>query len=93
MNSGIFVCIYDSKAETYSQPTVARSNADALRQFEFLVNDTQKTLVSMHPADFTLYRIGSYEDYKLITEDRQALANGVDVVNPHVAVPEVSVEK
>lgn len=79
MNKGIFVTIFDSKSETYSRPTVAASNADAIRNFELLVNDQQKTLVALHPEDFTLYRIGSFEDFKIVGEDRQSLANGVDV--------------
>lgn len=76
---GVFVCLYDSKADTYTQPTVAQSNADAIRQFGILVNDKQGTLVSLHPEDFTLYRIGSFQGHKIEGEDRQALANGVDV--------------
>lgn len=76
---GIFVELYDSKADTYTQPSVAQSNADAIRQFGILVNDKQGTLVSLHPEDFTLYRVGFFQDYKIQGEDRQALANGVDV--------------
>lgn len=76
---GIFVELFDAKADTYTQPSVAQSNADAIRQFGILVNDKQGTLVSLHPEDFTLYRVGSFDGYSIVSEDRQALANGVDV--------------
>ena len=83
---GILVELYDSKADTYTQPTVAQSNADAIRQFGILVNDKAGTLVNLHPEDFTLFRVGSFEDHMISGEDRQALANGVDV---KVIKPEV----
>lgn len=81
---GILVTLFDSKAESYSAPTVAESNAAAIRQFEILVNDKQRTLVSTHPEDFTLFRIGSYDGPVVKSEDRQSLANGIDVKRPEV---------
>ena len=80
--NGVFITLYDSKTEVYSKPTLAGNNADALRQFGILVNDRNGSLVSMHPEDFTLFRIGSLEGFTLIPEERQALANGVDVKLP-----------
>lgn len=77
---GIIVTLFDSKAETYSPPTVAESNAAAIRQLGILVNDRQQTLVATHPEDFTLFRIASFDGCEITPEpSRVALANGIDV--------------
>lgn len=84
---GIIVSLFDSKAETYTPPTVAESNAAAIRQFGILVNDKQQTLVSTHPEDFTLFKIASFDGCVITPEpSRVALANGLDV---KVAPPEI----
>lgn len=85
MNKGIIVTIYDSKAETYSRLAMAETNADAIRQFDILVNDSRGSLVSTHPQDFTMFRVGSFENYVVKGEERQALANGIDVKRPGVS--------
>lgn len=77
--SGILVSIYDAKADSYTHPSVASSDADAIRQFSILVNDREGTLLALHPEDFTLFRIGSFDCCKIVGEDRKSLANGIDV--------------
>lgn len=57
MMEGILVTLYDSKAETYTNPAAVESPAAAIRQFDMLVNDKQSTMVSTHPEDFTLLRL------------------------------------
>ena len=56
---GIFVTLFDSKTERYTNPTAVETNEAAIRQFGLLVNDDRGTLVSLHPEDFSLFRIGS----------------------------------
>lgn len=55
--------IHDAKAEFYNQPFFARSNGEALRTFQRLVNDTdQNNMISASPSDFTLCAIGVFND-------------------------------
>ena len=53
--------IYDSKAETYSQPFVQTTIGLGLRFLEQLAKDSQ-TAVSRYPEDHTLYQIGEWDD-------------------------------
>ena len=53
--------VYDSKAELFMQPFFMPTTGQALRSFEDTCNDPS-TLFAKHPADFTLFEIGSYED-------------------------------
>lgn len=79
MAKGILVILYDAKADTFSPPSCADSSAAAIRQLEMLVNDKQPTLVSTHPEDFTLFKVGEYVDDAIQGCDKFALANGIDV--------------
>lgn len=60
MISKIF-SVYDSKAEAYMQPFFMAAKGAAIRAFSDLVNDPQHTF-GKHPADYTLFELGSYED-------------------------------
>lgn len=53
--------IYDSAAETYSPPFVAKTLGLAMRMFETIAND-QTTSVGLHPADHTLFELGEWDD-------------------------------
>lgn len=53
--------IYDSKAEAYLQPFFTSTIGMAIRSFEQAANDPQ-TQFHRHPADFTLFNIGEYDD-------------------------------
>lgn len=52
---------YDSKVGAYLQPFVMRSRGEAMRAFESICNDGKSQFCS-HPADFTLFEIGSYDE-------------------------------
>lgn len=53
--------VYDSKVETYLQPFQARTKGEAIRSFADAVMD-QKSQISQHPEDFTLFEIATYDD-------------------------------
>ena len=53
--------VYDSKAELFMQPFFMPTTGQAIRSFEDTCNDSS-TMFSKHPADFTLFEIGSFED-------------------------------
>ena len=58
----MLVCysIFDSKAESYSPPFFAGSDGLACRMVSDAASDPGTTLFK-HPADFTLYRLGSFD--------------------------------
>ena len=53
--------VYDIKIEAYLQPFFALSKGDAIRDFVQVVND-KSTKIGLHPEDFTLFEIGTYDD-------------------------------
>lgn len=80
----ILVSLYDAKAETWSNPHACANKATALREFQSLVWDGGKTLVSQHPADFDLFEVATCNDLfdgKLVPCSAPIhLANGNDFI-------------
>ena len=54
-------CVYDSKVEAYLQPFFMRTHGEAERAFADLANKTDHTF-NNHPGDYTLFRIGEFEE-------------------------------
>lgn len=50
----------DIKAEEYSVPFFADSDAIAMREVDYLVNYEQ-TMLSAYPADYEMYVVGEYD--------------------------------
>lgn len=71
--------VHDNKAGYYMNPTVARSNPEAMRSFSDAVKHPE-SLFNKHPKDFTLVRIGKWDDEKgvIIPDEPDILANGAD---------------
>lgn len=59
--------IYDSKAETYSNPFYSQTTGTGIRMFERTVNDSS-TQIHEYPHDFTLFEIGEWNDNDGIIE-------------------------
>jgi len=78
MKHGLF-SVRDSATETYNVTFTAPTNAAAMRQFGDLAND-QSTNVNKHPKDFTLYRVGTWDDDtgEIEPETLQKLAQAED---------------
>jgi len=53
--------VYDSKLEAYLQPFYMATAGLAVRAFADIVADKTHAF-SKHPADYTLFEIGSYDD-------------------------------
>lgn len=53
--------VYDSKAEAYMQPFHAQSRGSAIRSFTDETNNPQSPF-NRHPADYTLFELGDYDD-------------------------------
>ena len=53
--------IYDTKALIWNPPFNMRTDAEAIRAFASTANDPNTT-ISQHPADYALYKIGTFDD-------------------------------
>lgn len=54
--------VYDQVAGTYSNPVTARNDAVAARLFVHSVSTEGESLVKSHPDDYSLVRIGSFDE-------------------------------
>lgn len=74
--------IYDSKAEIYNQPFHFINDGQATRQFSDAVNNPE-TDFAKHPEDYTLFRIGTYDDSttKIETTTPISLGVGIEFLN------------
>lgn len=80
MNLKIF-SIYDSKIAAYGTPFFARSTGEALRQFTDIANSTdQRSLISSHPEDYTLFEMGGWSDETAAFDD---YATPVSIAKAH----------
>lgn len=59
----VIVTIRDAKAEIFGRPFFAQSVGAAIRAFEDEINrENQENIMYYHPKDFSLYKIGYFED-------------------------------
>lgn len=76
--------VYDSKSESYGQPFFAQATGSAIRAFSDDANARgEKSMVSSHPEDFTLFEIGTYNhtDGTIgIYEAKKSLGCAIDFV-------------
>lgn len=79
--------IYDSKAEFYNQPFFLINDEIALRSALDLRRDTN-TEIGRHPEDFTLFKIGTYDDSTAVLETDQAR----EVICRFIELPEQVVQ-
>lgn len=63
MSNAKFYSVYDSKANAFMEPWLARTAGLAMRQFEDSVNDG-RSIVCTHPEDFTLFELGEFDQAK-----------------------------
>lgn len=78
MKHQMFV-IYDAKANAYLQPWFLTTDAMALRAFNDCVND-KKHNFGLHPEDYTLFKIGEFNDANanINWQTPHALGNGLE---------------
>lgn len=53
-------CVFDAKLASFNVPFVQKTEAGAVRAFSDLVQD-KRSAVSMHPEDYTLFCVGSFD--------------------------------
>lgn len=77
MKMGMYA-IFDDKAKTFTQPIFRTQDGMATRDFATLVND-QDTPFGKYPADYTLFKVGMFDDGTGEVENQppENLGNGV----------------
>ena len=77
--------VYDSKSETYNTPFAEITDASAIRSFAGVCKNPD-TILGQHPEDFTLFRIGHYNDQtsEITPQAPERLATGIDVTKENV---------
>ena len=70
--------IHDAKIEAYMQPFYARTDEEAKRGFSGVVNGQGQ--IHDHPGDFTIFKIGEYNDAdgSLVPVDKVSLGNALE---------------
>lgn len=75
--------VYDDKSAAYMTPFFNLKPAEAIRAFSDAVNNPEHRFRA-HPADYTLFHIGSYTDETGLLEPitPKSLGNGVEFISP-----------
>lgn len=78
--------VFDEKAHAYYPPWFLKEVDMARRVFDDCVNDKEHNF-GMHPSDYTLFVIGSFDDCTgILTSDGvRSLGNGLEFVRGFVA--------
>lgn len=81
MTQQIFT-VYDSKAEAYLSPFAANTPGLAERMFTDMVQ-TQGHQFALHPEDYTLYRIGTYDTHtaSIAPTEHSVVISGLQAAN------------
>ena len=76
--------IRDCKMESFGIPVLIENDSVAIRQFGDIITKGNDNLMSIHPSDFALYKLGDFDPVtgKFINLDCPViLANGADFGN------------
>lgn len=76
-----FFSIFDTASGAYMRPFVAHADGEASRMFGDLVQDKEHP-VGMHPEDYSLFRLGSFNDQSAIIDGHspECLCTGMEMV-------------
>lgn len=82
--------LFDSAAKAYISPFFLAEDGQALRTFSDNVNSDHENNISRHPDQFTLFKLGTYDDSNAKIETLDAplsLANGLELVTePQITI-------
>ena len=78
MNLNIYT-IFDSAANAYMQPFFLHNDGLAIRSFSDTINAKEPNNISEHPDQFTLFKIGTYDDTNghLANDEPVSLGNAI----------------
>lgn len=76
--------IYDSAAKAFLQPFFMAADGQALRAFQDNVNSDEESIIKKHPEQFTLFKIGTFDDQTgtITADQKQEMGNGLAYVIP-----------
>lgn len=63
--------IYDSKSESWSKPVFSRNRATVQRELRDVLSQGQ-TQYALHPADYTLFELGTWSEVDAMIEYYQS---------------------
>ncbi len=75
--------VYDIKVKAYLQPFFLDTDAQAIRTFGDLINDSTHQF-GRHPEDYTLFKLCEFDDQDAVFATAQApelLSTGLELVN------------
>ena len=77
----LIFAIHDGKAEAYLPPFYMHHEGQATRVFQDCIN-SKKHQFSHHPADYTIFQIGTYNDAnaEINSHAPKSLGNGVEFI-------------
>lgn len=58
----IILSVFDNLANKYSTPFFIETEAEGLRLFKMTVNDPKNTLIFDNPEDYSLYKLGYFDE-------------------------------
>lgn len=73
--------IFDVASGTYKRPFCAQADGEVLRVFKDMALNKDHE-IGAHPEDYTLWRIGTFDDNKaqLVPEDKECLGTALEMV-------------
>lgn len=76
-----FYSIFDQASGLYSQPALCDADPQAIREFTDLVANAD-TSIGKHPSDYTLFRIGRFNDTTaaIIPEQLTKMITGLEAL-------------
>ena len=75
----LYYAVYDNKAEIFSAPFLEVKDGTAIRALQDLVINNSDHAFAKHPKDFSLHRLGEFDDQSgIITGSKPTLIYDID---------------
>ncbi len=86
--------IYDVASRAFMRPFFSQADGQAIRGFKDIALDAEHD-VGTHPEDYTLYRIGTFNDAtgKIAGEELEKLITGLQCVHQAQAVNQDNIQE
>jgi len=86
--------IYDVASGVYMRPFFSQADGQAVRGFKDIACDAEHE-IGKHPEDYTLYRIGAFNDTtgKMEGEELEKLATALEMVSSSRQVNQDNIEQ
>lgn len=76
--------LFDSAAQSFNNPIYMHNDGLAVRLFQDQVNSKEDNQIKLHPEQFTLFRVGEWNDKDCtfnILDTPRSIALGVELIN------------